>query len=132
MWRRPEDQHAKVLFDAVEPVLDSGRHEDNAPGQDGSILTSDLNGGASADHVIDLILEVRSLAISRPSLPDRQARAQLVRGQKVDVAMTFGISRLGVQLGNLECFHQHNNRRNPATNPASRLAEYGEASSGSI
>src|SRR5450631_266103 len=103
--RRPEDQHAKVSFDAVKPVLDSGRHEDDAAGLDGPILTGDLDDGAAADHVIDLVLEVRSLAIGRPLRPDRKAHAQLVRGQEVDIAMTLGISRLGVQLGNLERFH---------------------------
>ena len=70
------------------------RDEDEAPGFDRSILTGDSNGAAATDHVIDLILEVRSLPIVRPPRPDRQADAQLVGGEEVDIAMTFGVARL--------------------------------------
>ena len=63
MGRRPEDQDAQVFFDGVKVVLDPRRHEDQAAGFDSSILSRDPDGGATADHVVDLVLEVRSLAI---------------------------------------------------------------------
>ena len=108
MGRCPEDQHAQVFFDGVKAVLDPRGHEDQAAWFDRSILTGDSNGGAATDHVVDLVLEVRSLAIGRPLRPDRKANAQLVGGEEVDVAMTFGVARLEIQLGNLVRFHRHN------------------------
>ena len=105
MRRHPEDQHAQVFLDAVESVLDSRRHEDKAAGFDWPILIGDPNRAVSADHVVDLILGMRSLAVGRLARPDGQTNAQPFRSKKVDVAMTFGIARLGIELGNLECFH---------------------------
>jgi len=103
--RRPEDQNAQILFDVVESVLDSGRHEDQAAGLDGPILVGDPNRAAAADDVVNLVFGVRSLTIGRVPRPDGQTNAQLLRSEKVDVAMTFGIARLRIEFGNLECFH---------------------------
>ena len=105
MRRRPEDQHSEVFFDVVESVLDASGDENETARLDGAILICDTDRGAAADHVVDLVLEVGSLAISRSSRPDRQTNAQLVRGEKVNIAVTFGIARLRIELGNLECFH---------------------------
>ena len=105
VWRRPEDQHAQVFLDAVESVLGSRRHEDKAAGFDEPILICNSNRAVSADHVVDLVLGMRSLAIGCLTRPDGQTNAQLVRSEKVDVAVTFGIARLRIELGNLECFH---------------------------
>ena len=105
MRGRPEDQDAQVLFDVVEPMLNPGRHEDKTARLHPPILLAQADGAATADHVVDLVLLVRSLAVGRAARPDRQTNAQLVRSEKVDVAVTFGIARLGVELRNLECFH---------------------------
>lgn len=107
MGRCPEDQHAKVFFDAVKAMLDPGSHENEAAGFDRPILTRNSNRGAATDHVIDLILEVRPLAIGRSPRPDRQANAQPVRDDKVNVAMTVGVAGLRVELGNLVSFQCH-------------------------
>src|SRR6266550_3825414 len=105
VWRRPEHQHAQVFFDAVESVLDSGRHEDKASGLDRPVLIADPNRTAPADDVVNLVFGVRLLAIGRVPRPHGQTNAQLLRSEKVDVAMNFGITRLGIEFGNLECFH---------------------------
>ena len=105
MRRRPEDQHAEIFFDVVESVLDAGRDENEAARLNGAIQIRHPNRATAADHVVDLILGVRSLAIGRSSRPDGQTDAQLFRGEKVNVAVAFGISRLRIELGNLECFH---------------------------
>jgi hypothetical protein len=105
MRRRPEDQHAQVFLDAVESVLDSRRHEDQAAGLDRPILIGDPNRAMPADHVVDLILGMRLLTVGRLARPDGQTDAQLFGSEKVDVAVTFGIARLGIELGNFECFH---------------------------
>jgi len=78
---------------------------------DRPIFFRDPYGGAAAQHVVDLVLEVRSLAVGRSLRPDRQADAQLVGGKEVDIAMAFGVTRLGIELGNLVRFHRHVVRR---------------------
>lgn len=103
----PEDQHAKVFFNAVELMLDLRRHEHKTAGLDRPIFTGHSNRGAAADHVINLVLEVRPLAIGRCLRPHRQANAQPVGGKEIDVAVTFGIASLWIQLRDLVRFHRH-------------------------
>lgn len=105
MWRRPEDQHAEVFLDAVKSVLDAGSDENEAARLYDALLIRDTNRGSAADHVVNLVLDVRPLAIGASARPDGQSNAQFVRSEKVNVAVTFGIARLGIELGNLECFH---------------------------
>jgi len=104
--RRPEDQHAQVFFDVVKTVLDSGRHEDQAARLDRPVLARDPDRAAPADHVVHLVFQVRMLAVGLPFRPDRETDAQPVRGEEVDVAVTVGVARLWVQVGNIECIHR--------------------------
>jgi len=103
--RRPEDQHAQVFIDVVKAVLDAGRHEDQAAGLDRAVLARDADRGAPADHVVDLVLSMRFLAVGLSLRPYRETDAQPVRGEEVDVAVAVGIARLGIEFWNFECFH---------------------------
>jgi hypothetical protein len=103
--RRPEDQDAEVLFDVVELVLDAGCDEDQAAGFDRTIFAGNADLPAAADHVVDLVLFVRPLAIGRAGRPYGQADAELLRAQEIDVAVSIGVARLGIQFGYLVRFH---------------------------
>jgi len=103
--RCPEDKHAQVFFDAVKSVVNSSGDENEAAWPDRPVLFGDSNRGAPAHHVIDLVLQVRMLAIGRPLGPDRQADAQLVGGEEVDVAVAFGVTGLRIKRRNLVSFH---------------------------
>jgi hypothetical protein len=105
VWRRPEDQDAKVFLDAVKSVLDSRGNEDKAAGLDLPILIRDPDCRSAADHVIDLVFGMRSLPVGRLARPDRETYAQLVGGHEVDVTVTFRIARLRIEPGDFEYFH---------------------------
>src|SRR6266571_2526912 len=103
--RRPENQHAQVFFDVVKAVLDSSRDEDKASCPDRTVFVRDPDRAAPADHVVDLVLFMRTLTVNRPRRPDRKPDAELVRGEKVKVAMTLGVARLRIELRNLVRLH---------------------------
>ena len=67
------------MIDAVEMMRDACRHKDKTAGFDGPILTRHLNDTAAVDHVVNLVLDVWSLAVGRPLWPHGQAHAELVR-----------------------------------------------------
>ena len=105
MRRRPKNQDAQIVIDAVEMMRDACRNKDKTAGFDGPILTRHPNDTAAADHVVNLVLDVRSLAVGRPLWPDGQAHAELVRREEVDIPMTVCIARLRIQVRDLVGFH---------------------------
>src|ERR1051326_1110185 len=104
MRRRPEHEHADVFFDVVEAMLDARRDEDEAAGLHRPVFTGDLDHRSPADHVVHLVLSVRTLAVDRARGPDGKAHAQLLGGEKVDIPMTLVVARLRVELGDLVRF----------------------------
>src|SRR5690242_7092483 len=105
MRRRPEDEHTEVLLNVVEPVLDAGGDEDEAPRPDRANLVRDPDRTAPADDVVHLVFLVWPLAVGRSGGPDGKANAELLRGEKVDVAVTVGVSRLRIKVGDLVSLH---------------------------
>src|SRR6266704_2924505 len=99
--RRPKDEDAEVFFDVVEAMLDVGFHENQASRFDRPVFVRDPDQCATADHVVDLVLLVGTLVVGRSRRPDRQAYAELVGSEKVDIPMTVFVARLRVKLGNL-------------------------------
>src|SRR6266566_4386076 len=103
--RRPEDEHAQVLLDVVEAVLDSGPDEHQTAGLHRSILIRNSNDAVPADHVVHLVLAMRLLMIRGPGRPHRETNAQPFRREEIDVAMTLCIPGLRVEVRNLVPLH---------------------------
>ena len=82
-------------------VLNSGGDEHQAARFHRSLLVGDTNQANAADHVIDLVFTGRLLAVGRSARPDGELDAQLVRSEKVDVAVTIVVARLWIKLGDL-------------------------------
>src|SRR4029077_3575628 len=101
----PEDQDAEVLLDIVESVLHTGLDEDQAARFDRAIFAGDADLPASADHVIDLVFPMWPLPVGRARSPDGQADTELLRAQKIDIAVSVGIARLRIEVRNLVRFH---------------------------
>ena len=105
--RSPEDQDAEVLFDVVEVVFHVGGDEDQAARFDRAIFAGDADLPASADHVVDLVFPMWPLSVGRARRPDRQADAELLRAQEIDVAVAVRVARLRIKAGNLVSFHAY-------------------------
>jgi hypothetical protein len=73
--RSEDDQNRQILLDVVEPVLDLFGHKDGRASLDREMLVSDLHLGLAGDDVVDLVLDVRRLAIHAASREQVQPRA---------------------------------------------------------
>src|SRR5437899_9285008 len=58
-----EDEEGQVLFDVVEPMVHEGRHEDDRPGTDRTILRPHADVRVAPDDVVDLILGMGALPV---------------------------------------------------------------------
>jgi hypothetical protein len=86
-------------------MLHLGGDEDEASGLDRPVLAGDADGAAPADHVVDLVLVMWALQVGRAGGPDREADAQIVRREEVDVAVALVVARLGIEIRDLVRVH---------------------------
>src|SRR5438034_9351920 len=84
-----------------------GGDEDKAAWLQGPVLVSDTDETPAADHVVDLVLFVRPLAVARARRPHRETHAQLLRGEEVDVPVALLVAWLRIELRNLVRLHRH-------------------------
>ena len=104
--RGPEDEHAELFLDVVETMLDTGGHEDKAPCLHRPVLIRNTDLAPTADHVVHLVLTMRLLVVGRARRPDREPDAELAGGEKIDVAVTLGVTGLWVELRNFVRLHE--------------------------
>lgn len=86
---RPEgDQDHELLLDVVEAMLDVRTDEHGRAGLDGVISSADLDAGPARDHVVDLVLGVRTLGIGATGREHVESHRQVVSPDELVVQAT--------------------------------------------
>ena len=102
---RPEEhQHDELVLDVVEAVRDVCADEDRRAGAHDMLLIPDADRREPADHVVDLVLGVRTLRIRAAGRQHIETDGQVVGADEL-VIQPPGLALNAKEIGKLEGVH---------------------------